>query len=122
MIETIPTDVQRLIQALISQTERGQIAWQPVDDQATGFLHTGKAGSVSIISEDQDGEHPFVVSLLTPEGVRADSWTSFDKSSGEYLPDAPLLESLYAIAKRSALGATSLVAELLKEIDPDNPS
>ena len=121
MIDTIPADVQRLIRALITQTERGRLEWQPIDEQATGFLHTSKSGSVSIISEDQDGEHPFVFSLLTPEGVRADSWTSFDKNQGEHSPDAPLLESLYSMAKRSALGATSLVADLLDEIEPDIP-
>lgn len=120
MSEPMPSDVARLIRALVDRSQRGELKWQPVEGHDTGFLHTGRAGSVSIVSRDGDGMHPFVFSILTPEGVVGDSWSSVHGGQRGYTDYAPTLEALYHIARRSAAGSTTLVNDLLKEIEPDD--
>lgn len=79
-----------------------------------------QGGFVSIVSRDDDGTHPFVFSILTPEGVVGDSWSSFDEAERILTDYATALETLYHIARRSAAGSTTLVNDLLEEIAPDD--
>jgi hypothetical protein len=118
----MPPEVIKLLKIVTERSEAGELQWQAAGDSATSFVHTGRAGSVSIVSDDGDGEHPYTFSLLTPEGVTGDSWKSVDNSGQE--PEVESywreLQQLYHAARRSAAGSTTLVKDLLNEIAPDD--
>jgi hypothetical protein len=119
MANALPPDVDRLARALILRSERGDLAWEAVDDPETGFVHTGRAGTVLIASTDGDGQAPYTLSVLTPNGVVGDSWRSVSSDRTEAMDDYQLFQDLYDVARRSAAGATRLISDLLNEIEPD---
>jgi hypothetical protein len=118
MSDALPPEIDRLLRVLIAKTSQGEVSWDPVEGSETEFMHTGKAGSILIASDDGDGRHPFTLSLLTPAGIRVEHWASINIDAETTLSQWKEIEKLYELARRSALGATTLVRDLLGELDP----
>jgi hypothetical protein len=121
MTQSMPSDAHELLRELLRRTSSGDIQWQTAGDGTT-FVLTTSSGTVSIESEDKDGSHPYILALLTPDGVRADGWRSIEAPSFEMTPYGLEMGELYEVARRSAKGSTQLVRSLLKDIrEPDIP-
>jgi hypothetical protein len=106
----------RLLIRVNDQTERGLLHWSHGSHQ-TEFNTSLKKGALVVSSRDQDGVAPFQFSVVTGDGVVADSWTtSGDGSDGDQL-----IYAIYAGARRSASGSREVVDELLSELDDNEP-
>jgi hypothetical protein len=117
MIQRMPDDAFELLNELIKRTTAGDVQWQSAGDGTT-FVLTTPSGSVSIESVDGDGNHPYLLSFLTTDGVRADSWSSVERGNGEFefAPYGPAVGELYDVARRNAQGSTQLIRGLLRDI------
>lgn len=117
----MPTEVERLLSALAERTERGELLWQRQASDVEGFILSLKAGEVSIVCDDNDGTHPYTVTLRSGEAPEQ-SWNSVNYTDEELMltPYGRLLARLFLTASRSASGATRLVNDMLREIAPDD--
>ena len=116
-VEDLPKDVENLVTALIEQTTDGSVRWRRTDERDTSFAYRGEAAGVAIESSGHDGRHPYILSLLTPDGVRTQSWQSWQR--GALSKQADLIEGLYNAARKSATGvadADDLVRGLMSEL------
>lgn len=113
----MPEQVWDLLRLLIRQTNAGQVAWQASGE--TSFILSRDKGSVTLFSDDNDGQHPFTLALVNPDGVMVDSWST--RQDEEWADYASEVAELYAEARRSAQGATSVIRDLLDDLRQNEP-
>jgi len=108
----MPDQVWTLLRTLIRRTDRGELRWKSGSSE-TEFLLPGTSGSVVVASVDNDGRHPFELSLVNAEGVAVESWVTVEGNETTEWHEE--VETLYEGARRAALGSTTVVKDLLDE-------
>ena len=106
---------------LLAHTEAQKVPWRALPD-VDGFYFSGTAGSVAIRSRDGDGRLPFVLDIAGPDNGVVDSletdWYSVENDEFERpMSWNAILERLYHLARRTALGLDELTASLLGDIE-----
>ena len=111
-------DMQAVVVKLAGLTENGQVPWKTTVDRSA-FAATFGNLSVLISSRDHltDLSTTYRLVVLDEQGNEVDS-ESVRHTSSVLLDDSvPPLVKLFTFAKRSALGASERLDELLKAID-----
>jgi hypothetical protein len=116
MIDEMPNRVWDLLRGLLARTEEGKLAWRQGSDD-TEFVLTLSQGAVAITSVDNDGQAPYRFSILSPEGVRVESYDSAYVDQPEPAAWWREVGDLYSAARRSAVGSTEIVNALLDELE-----
>jgi hypothetical protein len=104
----------RLAQQLTRRTRDGKVTWTNAGE--TQFETRLGGGSVSVRSRDDDGQQPFVLDVLNPEGVRVET----SETPGLDTEWDRVIEDLWNEARRSAGGASDVINALLKETEDES--
>lgn len=112
-VSELPKQTRSLVKILRRQTERGIHEWEQGSAE-TEFVFVHDSGSVIISSIDKDGAPPFELRVLDGAGVVVERYETGDTGSEEF-------GHLYEAARRSRVKASSVVEELVRELDDDNP-
>lgn len=100
----MPTDsLRRLIDTLISRTQKGDIKWN-ITDNEYAFILVTENGGVSVDSVDRDGRRPFRLRLYNDDAAIIDTM-----QDDEY----PHLAELYEAARASARDIDTFVDRFL---------
>lgn len=107
-------DDERLVkiaEALIERTEQGSAGWSHIGGEA----YQSEAGRhvLQVESLDGDGAAPFKLSLRNAEGPELESIRS---SSPLLSRQNEVLERLYQVARREALGVDDAIAQVEKTL------
>lgn len=119
----LPEEVQRLVYLLHRMTAEGKLKWE-VGNANTEFILLRPKGSVVVLSEDEDGQHPYTLRVLDPHGVEVESYESMIFTpteqegivAGQPAPWADDFERLYTAARRSTMASTRVVTDLVEAL------
>lgn len=108
----------QLTNRLTKRTTSGKLSWH--DAGETQYQARLQGGTVTVRSRDGDGQHPYIIDVLNPEGVLVDSADSMEPDDEEVSRWGRDLEDLWQVAHRQAGGAQDVLNALLKETDDDD--
>jgi hypothetical protein len=120
-----PSDGMReLAKRLLDKTEEGSVKWEK-DEDASVESFDALLGSLtaSIYARDNDGNHPYVLTLyktkIDPDGDT--SWMEVESinSHSESQPVTNVLASLWKEARGSALNINASIQDALKALSED---
>jgi hypothetical protein len=103
-----------LCERLVTATIERQLEWEA--GETTAFTCTRRSGTILVKSVDGSGEPPFELAIFNTDGVKVESVLS--ESAGEKWPASwnGAISNLYRAARRQALHADRLVADLLADL------
>jgi hypothetical protein len=107
-----------LCQRLVAATLEEQLEWTA--GEQTAFTCTRRSGTIVVKSVDGSGEPPFELAIFNTDGVKVESVLS--EPAGEE-PSASwdgAISRLYRAARRQALQADRVVADLLAGLPPSD--
>ena len=110
----MPDQVQRLLSTLIRRTNKGELEWG-IGSSDTEFVLSASKGAIVIQSIDEDGAHQYQLTILSPDGVQVESYRSVER--GQVTEEGLELGELYEGARRTAVGSTTVIKDLLDELD-----
>jgi hypothetical protein len=105
-----------LCERLLAATIEQQLEWEP--GEKTAFTCTRRSGTISVRSIDGDGESPFELTIFNTDGVKVESVIADSASEERSSPWDGAVGNLYRVARRQALHADRLVADLLADLPP----
>jgi hypothetical protein len=105
-----------LCERLLAATIEQQLEWEP--GEKTAFTCTRRSGTISVRSIDGDGESPFELAIFNTDGVKVESVIADSASEERSSPWDGAVGNLYRVARRQALHADRLVADLLADLPP----
>jgi hypothetical protein len=120
-----PDKLLALARELLEKTRNGLIKWKP-DAALASFAIRTRRGSVVVGSRDGDGQEPFTLTVLNPEGQAIEAlvseWWKIDPDFGprEPAPWNDLLADLYRTARANAVDLEGIIDGILAEVE--NPS
>jgi hypothetical protein len=110
---------RRLIRRLTAGTKQGKVKWTA--SGAARFDLDTDAARIMVRSEEQDGDHPYVVRVESRDGALL--------GGGETIPGASYVDweeeiaALYAAARSAALGVDAAYEELAQKLQlPGDPA
>ena len=103
-----------LCERLAAATHAGAAEW--TRDTEDTYLWTGGEGAVSIGSRDKDGEPPYELVVVNPNGERLDELTSQLVEEDRPAEWNQPLADLYRAARRSALRADDVIEALIEAL------
>jgi hypothetical protein len=103
-----------LCERLVAATVEQQLEWEA--EEKTAFTCTRRSGTILVRSVDGSGEPPIELAIFNTDGVKVESVLS--ESAGEEGSASwnGAISNLYLAARREALHADRLVADLLADL------
>jgi hypothetical protein len=105
-----------LCERLLAATIEQQLEWEA--GEKTAFTCTRRSGTISVRSVDGSGESPFELAIFNTDGVKVESVIADSASEERSSPWDGAVGNLYRSARRQALHADRLVADLIAELPP----
>ncbi len=105
-----------LCERLVAATIEEQLEWNV--GEKTAFTCTRRSGTILVRSVDGSGEHPFELAIFNTDGVKVESVISESVGEERSAPWNGAVANLYQAARRQALHADRLVADLLADLPP----
>jgi hypothetical protein len=106
---------------LLTLTTSNKITWS--EGEGGSYIYDTANSSISIRNADNDGKHPYVLDVYSARGEVVDTLRSRYVVPGSHatpLPWNDVLESLFTMARRSALNVDAVLDELLASLPDDD--
>ena len=103
-----------LCERLAYGTRAGAAEWSREEEDT--FVWASREGSVSIGSRDKDGEPPYELVVVNPNGEKLDELTSKLLNDDRVADWNQPLADLYRAARRSALRADDVIEALMEAL------
>jgi hypothetical protein len=108
--ETTTTFIRRLLLG----TRSGKVKWK-TESEAGWFCVDTPAGTASVRTEDNEGDHPYVFEIVDPRGitiarvetVRGDIYADWEQE----------IRDLYVAARNDALGIQQTIEDIADQLD-----
>lgn len=108
------TGLVELCERLAAATMDEQVEWEAGEE--TAFTCVRRSGTILVRSVNGDGEPPLELVILNTDSVKVESVVSEWSAEEEPAPWNGAVANLYRVARRQALHADRLVAELVAEL------
>lgn len=113
----VPEETQQLVRLLVNETKARRLEWTK-GSSSTEFVLVRREGSIVITSRDDDGQYPFVLRVLDPEGVAVEEYSTAEDLPAVMDND---IASLYNAARRSEVKASPVVKDLVETLKAEQP-
>lgn len=100
-----------MLERLLVKTQSSNAKWSNGSRSDT-FIWSGSKASVAVLSQDNDGQSPYLIRLINEDGLTLEEITqSWD---GPYFQ---LFKDLYLAARSDALDITLALDSLIEDLD-----